>query len=118
MLRMTKEKEDAQFIKMCFKDKVEPTKERRAFFDKVVQNRIEAMRSPGYIEFQKERIRRQQRTVAQTIQEDGAIISPVDEKAYVTKRSWDDHTKANNMVEVGNEIANKRKRKKDVSIVL
>lgn len=111
---MSPEEEDAEFMRMCFKDKVEPTKERRAFFNTVVAVRLKEMQSPAYIAFEKERIRRQQRTVAQTIQEDGAIISPVDEKAYITERSWDDHKKANDMVEVGNEIANKRKKEKTI----
>ena len=115
---MTQEEEDKQFLTMCVKDKVEPTKERRAFFNKVVETRAKQMQSPEYIAYHKERIRKQQRTVEQTIQEDGAIISPIDDKQYVTKRSWEDHKKAENVVEVGNETANKRKKKQEASIVV
>ena len=112
---MTPSEEEKKYIELCFKGGVLPSDERRAFFDKVVAARAAQMQSPEYIAYEKERIRRQQRTVTQTIQEDGAIISPIDDKQYVTERSWEAHKKAENVEEAGNEIANKRKREKTLS---
>lgn len=110
-VRMTPEQEYQLFLQKCKKEKIEPSKELFENFKNMVEMRYQIMMSDEYKAFEKERIRKQQRTVEQTIQEDGAIISPIDEKAYTTQRSWEDHKKANNVVEVGNETANKRKQK-------
>jgi len=113
MLRITPEEEHNLFLAKCKKEKIEPTKELFESFQHMVATRQAIIESEGYKAHEKERKRKQQRTVNQTIQEDGAIISPIDEKAYTTKRSWEDHKKANDVVEVGNETANKRKKNKD-----
>jgi len=112
---MTPEEENNLFLSKCKKEKIEPTKELLQQFQHMVMAREQVIESEAYKAFEKERIRRQQRTVDQTIAEDGAIISPIDDKQYVTKRSWEDHKKAENVIEVGNEIANKRKREKTLS---
>lgn len=111
---MTPEQEHALYLSKCKKEKVAPTKEHFAMYQQMVMAREQIINSEAHKAFEKERKRRQQRTVAQTIQEDGAIISPIDEKAYVTERSWEDHKKAENVIEVGNETANKRKKEKIV----
>lgn len=111
MLRMNPDQENKLFFAKCKKEKISPTPELFQSFQDTVMARQHLMESEAHKSYEKERKRRQQRTVNQTIQEDGAIISPVDEKAYVTKRAWDDHIKANNMIEIGNETANKRKKR-------
>ncbi len=108
-MRLNPEQEHELFLAKCAKEKIEPTKELFEAFQQMVQMRQQIIESEAYKAFEKERQRRNQRTVTQTIQEDGAIISPIDEKAYTTKRSWDDHIKANDVVEVGNENVKKRK---------
>lgn len=114
-LRMTPKQEHDLFLKKCKKEKIKPTSELFSMFQEAVRHRqsqLEAwLQSDEGKAFEKERVRKQQRTVAQTIQEDGAIQSPLDGKYYVTVRSWEDHVKANNVVEAGNEIANKRKKR-------
>lgn len=117
MLRMTPEEENLLFLSKCKKEKIEPTKELFDAFQQMVMARQHLIESEGHKAFEKERIRRQQRTVDQTIQEDGAIISPINEKAYTTKAAWEDHKKAENVIEVGNETANRRKKNK-ASIVV
>ena len=112
---MTPEQENLLYLSKCRKEKIKPSKEHFEMFQQMVMAREQVIQSEGYKAFEKERKRRQQRTVDQTIQEDGAIISPINEKAYVTKRSWEDHKKAENVIEVGNETANKRKREKTLS---
>ena len=112
MIRVTAEEEHNIFLSKCKKEKIEPTKELFESFQHMVMARQQIINSESHKAYEKERIRRQQRTVDQTISEDGAIISPIDEKAYTTKSAWEDHKKAENVVEVGNEIANKRKREK------
>jgi len=115
MLRMTPDKENDLFLKKCKKEKIEPTPELFLLFQeniKIRQAQIEAlMKTDEYKGFEKERLRRQQRTVWQTIEEDGAIVSPIDEKQYTTVRSWEDHKRVHDVIEVGNETANKRKKR-------
>jgi len=113
ILRMTPEDEYNLFLGKCKKEKKEPTKELFIQWQDMVKARDEFLRSESYKAYEKERIRRQQRTVSQTIQEDGAVISPIDDKAYVSKHAWDDHKRANDLFEVGNENANKRKKKNE-----
>jgi hypothetical protein len=108
---MTPVEEHQLFLVKCKKEKIEPTKELFQAFQDQVEARYRYMTSENYMALERERVRKQQRTVQQTIAEDGAIISPIDDKAYVTQRSWEDHKKMNDVIEVGNEIANKRKKK-------
>ena len=53
--------------------------------------------------------RRNQRTVEQTIREDGGIRSPLDGKVYTTKYAYDDHAKARGVKPVGNDFNNQVK---------
>lgn len=114
-LRMTPKEEYDLFLKKCKKEKIEPKPELFEMFQEKVrlrQSQMEAyMKTDEYKAAEKERVRRQQRTVAQTIQEDGAIKSPIDDKYYTTVRAWEYHKEANDIVEVGNEIANRRKKR-------
>jgi hypothetical protein len=107
--RMTPEEEHQLFLQKCKKEKIEPTKDLYERFKGMVELRRQVIESEAYKAYEKERQRKQQRTVDQTINEDGAIISPIDEKAYTTKRSWEEHQKAHDVVEVGNENVNKKK---------
>lgn len=110
--RLNPEEEHQLFIAKCHKEKLTPSLELFQRWKAEVEKRTRYFESPEFKAFEKERIRKQQRTVDQTIAEDGAIISPINEKAYVTKRSWEDHKKEENVIEVGNETANKRQEKK------
>lgn len=110
--RLSPEEEHQLFIAKCHKEKLEPSLELFQRWKAEVERRVRYYESDDFKAFEKERIRRQQRTVDQTIQEDGAIISPINEKAYVTKRSWQDHIIEEGVVEVGNENANKKQEKK------
>ena len=109
MMRMTPEEEYNLFLIKCRKEKKEPTKALFQSFQHMVQARQSIIESEAYEAYERERIRRQQRTVSQTIQEDGAIISPIDEKAYTTQHAWNEHKKIEDVIEVGNENANKKK---------
>lgn len=117
---MTPKEEYELFLKRCKKEKIQPTPELFATWQEQVRMRqiqIEAiMQSDNYKNAQKEKMRRQQRTVEQTINEDGAIISPITEEAYVTKREWEDHKKAHDVIEVGNETVEKRKKEKQLKL--
>jgi hypothetical protein len=113
---MTPEQEYDLFLKKCKKEKIEPRPELFTTFQEKVRLRslqLEAwQKTDEFKAFEKERIRRQQRTVKQTIDEDSAIISPIDDKQYTTVRSWEEHKKANDVIEVGNEISKKRSKQK------
>lgn len=111
-MRLAPEEEHAVFLAKCESEKIAPSKELFAAWKAEVDKRQAWFASDDFKRFEKERIRKQQRTVTQTIQEDGAIISPIDDKQYVTERSWEEHKKIEDVVEVGNENANKRKAKK------
>jgi hypothetical protein len=109
-LRMSPEEENKLFLEKCAKEKISPSKELFSNWKKLVELREKHIQSMSYKDMEKERIRRQQRTVDQTISEDGAVISPIDEKAYTSKRAWNDHIKSQDVVEIGNENAKKRKK--------
>jgi TPP-dependent indolepyruvate ferredoxin oxidoreductase alpha subunit len=113
---MTPEEERNLFLSKCKKEKIEPTKELWEQFQHMVMARQAIIESEAHKAFEAERKRRQQRTVQQTIAEDGGIISPIDGKAYSTERSWEDHKKAEDVIEVGNENANKKKREKKILV--
>lgn len=110
-MRLTQEQEHTLFLQKCKKENIEPTKELFERFQHMVMARQQIIMSETYQSRQKEQERIKQRTITQTIEEDGAILSPLDDKHYTSKRSWDDHVKAHNVVEIGNENKNKRKKK-------
>lgn len=41
---------------------------------------------------------------------EGGVKSPADGKTYSTRREWNDHLKANNCVELGNDLNNAKPR--------
>ena len=57
--------------------------------------------------------RRNQRTVEQTINQDGGIRSPLDGKVYTTKYAYEDHAKARGVKMVGNDFNGKAREMKD-----
>ena len=113
MIRLPLDEEYNLFLAKCAKKKIIPTPELFKNFQKMVEKRLAVITSEAYKAFEKERLRRQQRTVEQTINEDGAIISPVDDVAYTTKRAWNDHIKANQLIERGNELTCIKDEKKE-----
>ena len=87
MMRLSPDEEHKLFLSKCKQENIEPTKELFEGFKNMVALRQEIIQSEAFKGYQKEKKRRQQRTVDQTINEDGAIISPLVDKQYVTKRS-------------------------------
>lgn len=114
-MRMTHEEEQKLFLQKCKKENIEPTKELFERFQHMVIAREQIIKSDAYQAAKRERERIKQRTVTQTIQEDGAILSPLDDKYYNSKRSWDEHIKAHGVIEVGNENKNKRNKKETLA---
>lgn len=113
MIRLPLDEEYNLFLAKCAKKNIIPTPELFKNFQKMVEKRLAVINSEAYKAFEKERLRRQQRTVDQTIAEDGAIISPVDDVAYTTKSAWNDHIKANQLIERGNELTSINDEKKE-----
>ena len=114
-MRLTKEQEYDVFLAKCQKENVTPSKELFEKFQLMVQARQRVIMSEAYQANKAENERIKQRTVSQTIAEDGAIHSPLDDKYYSSERGWKDHVKAYDVVEIGNENKKKRKKKETLA---
>ena len=61
-------------------------------------------------EYQEYMNQRNQRTVSQTINQDGGIRSPLDGKVYTSEHKYKDHVKAHGVQEVGNDFNGRTKK--------
>ncbi len=114
-MRLTREQEYDVFLAKCQKESIAPSKELFEKFQFMVLAREQLIRSEAYQAKKRERERIEQRTVSQTIAEDGAIYSPLDDNYYSSEFAWKDHIKAHDVVEIGNENKKKRKKKETLA---